>query len=240
MIMLSNIRLAIFGAHALDAEVMAGGLISKYSKASDEITILHMTRGERGHPEKSSSDFALQLDEEREKAARTLSVHQSWMGYPAGELPINEETVRDVKEKLLEIDPTHVITHWCGSWHPRHVNTHHIVRRALEELQDSKNEFALRGLYYGENCEDLAGFNPDLYVKLSSSEVDKWFEALRKYELFRLSEKTPMEVSIPYSDYYRSMAKVRGLESGVKYAQALMEEKRVGKLPLSKDTTTIL
>lgn len=228
--MSSNNHLVVCGAHALDAEVMAGGIIAKYSGTSHKITILHMTRGERGHPTKNSDNFASQLDEERERVAREFSVDQSWMGYPAGELPLNEKTIGDIKEKLAKLNPTNIVTHWRGSWHPRHVNTHYIVQRAVKDLQKSKREFALRGLYYGENCEDLAGFDPDMYISLSSDNVESWFKALKKYELFRLSEKTPMEVSIPYSDYYGSMVRVRGLEIGVTFAQAFMEEKREGNL----------
>ena len=227
--MSSKIHLAVFGAHAMDAELMAGGLIAKATSSGHKAIIIHLTRGERGHPTKSTAEFANQLDTEMARAARILGASQLWMGYTAGKLPVSEKIVAEVCNKIKEIRPTYVITHWRGSWHPRHVNTHYIVYRAVKKLLESGAENSLQGLFYGENCEDLEGFNPKLYVEISKNIMDTWFRSVKEYELFRLSTDSET-VTIPYLDYYTSMAKIRGLESGVSYAQAFMEEAKLFRL----------
>ncbi len=63
-------------------------------------------------------------------------------------------------------------------------------------------------LLYGENLEDLVGFIPTKYLEMSNEDVDTWFTSLKHYDLFRGEIS-----SVPYEDYYKTMGKVRGLES---------------------------
>jgi LmbE family N-acetylglucosaminyl deacetylase len=222
-------HIVVVGAHALDAELMAGGIVSRFTAAGAKATLIHLTRGERGHPTKGPEVFARQLEEEMAQAARVLGAQELWLGYPAGCVDGGSpEQLDKLAATFEELAPTWIITHWRGSWHPRHVATHDLVRGAAKEY--ARRAASLRGLFYGENCEDLAGFQPQLYVELSQRDVEKWLAAAAKYELFRLS-CSPETEGIPYNSYYRAAAKVRGLECGAQYAQALMVESRF--LPLA-------
>ncbi len=241
----SQTKLLVFGAHALDAELMAGGLISQVVSQGGKARIIHMTRGERGHPEKTETKFAEQLDAEREAAARTLGCQQCWLGQAAGDLPLNAEMIDLTFQQIRDYNPTHIVTHWSGSWHNRHVNTHLLVKNAvkkllsrdeslflderssLDESLSTEENVNLQHLLYGENCEDLQGFNPDLYVEVSLENFERWFAAVNKYELYRISLTARIESSIPYAAFYRSMARVRGLEVNAPLAQAFMCEKMV-------------
>ena len=198
--MQKHIHLAVFGAHAMDAEVMAGGLIAKLCETGHQATIVHMTRGERGHPDKESKEFGRQLQEEMEKAACILGADVRWLGYKGGDLPICDEVSEAVIETVMKIRPTHIITHWRGSWHPRHVSTHYNVLYAIEGLTRSRSTSLpseVTSLCYGENCEDLAGFNVMWYADISEV-MDTWVKALSSYELYRLSRKGDKRI-IPYS-----------------------------------------
>jgi len=42
---MDRVHLVVIGAHAMDAEVMAGGLIAKGTKLGHKTTIIHMTLG---------------------------------------------------------------------------------------------------------------------------------------------------------------------------------------------------
>jgi LmbE family N-acetylglucosaminyl deacetylase len=220
---MKSVHIAVIGAHAMDAEVMAGGLIAKATRSGHKATLIHMTRGERGHPFKKPEEFAEQLDQEMIEAARVLGAEVKWLGYSAGNLPIADEVSDKIYQIIMEINPTHIITHWRGSWHPRHVSTHYNVLKAIK-MAILRHKFQLKGLYYGENCEDLNGFNPTIYIDISDVK-DIWFDALTKYELFRLSLKNTN--IIPYASYYNVISKIRGFEAGVPYAQAFMEERKL-------------
>ncbi len=99
-----------------------------------------------------------------------------------------------------------VITHWRGSMHPRHINTYDAVTQAVKSLRKKGNPIRL---LYGETFEDLQGFVPQAYVGMSDEEVDQWFDALRKYQVFN------GEINdFPYVSYYMTNLKVREIESG--------------------------
>jgi len=80
-------------------------------------------------------------------------------------------------------------------------------------------------VFFAENWEDKEGFQHEVYVEISSV-VDKWVEALRKIAFAR------GETGFNYIDYYTSLARMRGLEMGVEYAEVLMR-------PLYSRRTTI-
>lgn len=216
-------HLVVIGAHCLDAEVMAGGVIAKVTSRGHKATIIHVTKGERGHPFKRPEEFGEQLNYEMKKAAQALGADVIWMGFPAGNLPISDSISAKLFDILVYLSPTHIITHWKGSWHPRHVSTHYNVIDAIKRAL-KHGKINLSGLYFGENCEDLMGFSPTLYIDISEVK-ELWLRALESYELFRLSRE--LKDIIPYVGYYLTMAKIRGYEAGVPYAQAFMESKKI-------------
>lgn len=203
----------IVGAHALDAELMGGALGARWAASGLDVLLVHLTRGERGHPWKSASDFGAQLENEMQEAAALLSVRCEWPGLLAP-LAI-EEGRRALKETFDREQPRAVVTHWRGSWHPSHIRGHDAVRAVARPERVA--------LLFGENCEDLEGFRPDRFVAIEDVRL-RWLEALRSYELFRLSEPGPEQndAVIPYSAYYTAAARVRGLQAGLDFAQALM------------------
>lgn len=217
------LRLMVVGAHAFDAEAMAGGLAARVRAEGGAVLLVHLTRGERGAPARPPEQYAVQLEEEMQQAARILGARAYWPGYPAGDLP-EEAVVAELSRLLAGFGPHVVVTHWRGSWHPRHVAAHRLTLKAVQHAGrtgDPGPEQA-PAVYFGENCEDLVGFVPSLYVDISTV-FSQWHKALRCYEMFRRSEPLESYASgIPYAGFYPAMARVRGLEAGCTYAQAFM------------------
>jgi LmbE family N-acetylglucosaminyl deacetylase len=200
----------------MDAEVMAGGLAAVAASEGWTVVLLHLTRGERGHPRLQANEFADQLDGEMERAAAALGARCEWPGIPAP-LAGTERGRAAVADALVRLQPAVVVTHWRGSWHPSHVTAHHAV---LEAIADAGVP-----VLYGENCEDLTDFRADRFLPIGEH-YERWLTALRAYELFRLSEPgsgaDPDDTVVPYWAYYTAAARVRGLQAGVPHAQALM------------------
>jgi len=218
-----TLRLMVVGAHAFDAEAMAGGLAARAAEEGGAVLLVHLTRGERGDPTKPPEQYAVQLEGEMQQAAGILRARAHWPGHVAGELPM-EDVIAELGRLLREFEPHVVVTHWRGSWHPRHVAAHRVTLEAVQHAgrAGGAGPDQAPAVYFGENCEDLAGFVPTLYVDISTV-FSRWLEALRCYELFRRSEPLESYASaIPYAGFYPAMARVRGLEAGCTYAQAFM------------------
>ena len=64
-------------------------------------------------------------------------------------------------------------------------------------------------LFYGENCEDLAGFTPTCYLTMTQQGLDAWLGALQQYSIFNGKVN-----DMPYYEYYHSMAIIRSIEAG--------------------------
>lgn len=209
-------RLLIVGAHALDAEVMAGGIAALAQIKGIAVTLVHMTRGERGNPQKPARIFGEQLEKEMAEAARVLGARQLWPGFMAP-LEDSDAGIAWIENLILKEKFTHVLTHWAGSWHPSHIHTHKVVGKAVDRVKKDKP-----ALFFAQNGEDLTGFRAEWYVPIDSV-YERWMQALKCYELFRMSlPGSTGGNSIPYFDYYSSTTRMNGFYVDAKHAQALM------------------
>lgn len=192
---------------------MSGGLAASAAADGLEVEILHLTRGERGHPSKQSREFGSQIEVEMREAAAILGVRCEWAGLQA---PLDKmEACQAVAQAVERAQPRVIATHWCGSWHRSHLRAHSAVVAAAAARDIT--------VLFGENCEDLEGFSAEYFVSVSDV-YERWLTAARCYELFRLSEPGTHAARgfIPYWAYYTAAARVRGLQAGLELAEAVM------------------
>jgi len=143
--------------------------------------------------------------------------------YKDGELEADREAKLAVCDIIRELRPQVVVTHWKGSYHRDHSNAHEIVKDAiyfasLPGLERGLPQHYVGSLYFYENWEDPLDFKPKIYVDFSDH-FDRWCEAILVHEFIR-GRGLPSDY--PYADYYRALARIRGIEAGFKYAQAFM------------------
>ena len=202
-------RIVSIGAHSLDAELMGGGLMLKYAKEGAHCTYIHVTQGRLEDPEateEAKEAYLQSLLLQNKNAAKTLGGDTIWLGYVSSNMPSTEEFAARLIKYFEEEEVDLVITHWRGSMHPRHINTHDAVTNAVKALRRKGNPIRL---LYGETFEDLVGFIPQAYFVLDGQEKEQWFSALQKYQVFN------GEINdFPYIPYYTTNGKVRQIESG--------------------------
>jgi LmbE family N-acetylglucosaminyl deacetylase len=215
-------RAVAFGAHAFDVEVTAGGLLARLSQQGSEITIVHMTLGEKGHPRPGHAGlYADQKQIEAERAATLLGAAIRVLGYEDARLPNDDEAKLAVCDLIRELRPELVLTHWHGSWHKDHRHAHELVMdglflAGLPGLSRERPAAAVRAVLFPENWEDPIGFAPQHYEDITDC-YQQWLNAIDAYALSRSGL-----AAFPYRDYYTSLARVRGVQAGVKYAEAFM------------------
>jgi LmbE family N-acetylglucosaminyl deacetylase len=204
----------------MDAELMAGALAASEVQAGGSATLVHLTRGERGHPTLDAAAFGAQLEGEMARASVMLGVPYRWLDL-AAPLASPGEVVPALRALVGELRPELVVTHWIGSWHESHRRACRSVRAAVADL---RGEGVAVDLMYAENCEDLNGFLPTAFAEVAPV-VPRWLDAARSYELFRRSELgVEDQVPIPYHAYYTAALTVRALQAGLRRAVALMPE----------------
>jgi LmbE family N-acetylglucosaminyl deacetylase len=201
-------RVVSIGAHSLDAELLGGPIMLKYAKQGAHCTYIHVTQGRLEDPnatEQAKDEYLKELLNQNKLAAEKLNGDTIWLGYVSSNMPSLEEFSLRLKQYFIDEKVDLVISHWRGSMHPRHINTHDAVIAAVKRLREDGNPIKL---VYGETFEDLVGFIPQAYFSLAQDEIDQWYAALREYSVFR------GEVNdFPYYSYYSTIGKVRQIES---------------------------
>lgn len=218
-------RVVSVGAHSLDAEVLGGALMLQYAKKGAHCTYVHVTQGRLEDPsasQEAKDAYLKELLDQNKRAAKQLGGDSIWLGYVSSMMPSLEDFASRMEEYFQDEKVDLVITHWRGSMHPRHINTHDAVTLAVKKLRERGNPIRL---VYGENFEDLVGFIPQAYFKLEESEVDQWFEGMKEYSVFNGQVN-----DFPYQPYYSTIGKVREIESNndgftVAYMYASLIEK---------------
>lgn len=202
-------RIVSVGAHSLDAELLGGPLFIKYTDKGAKATCLHVTQGRLEDPnatEEEKSTYLNSLLDQNKRAAEELGADSLWLGHVSSNMPSNEDFAKQLEEYFVKENVDLVITHWRGSMHPRHINTHDAVTLAVKNLRKKGQDIKL---VYGETFEDLVGFIPQAYFVLSEYERIRWFKALNQYDVFQGKVN-----DFPYQQYYPTNGTVRMIESG--------------------------
>lgn len=203
-------RIVSIGAHPLDAELIGGPMMIKYANQGAKCTFVHVTKGrltDLNATEEEKKAYEDALNYEIKNAATDMGCDSLSMDYISAELPSVEEFTRIILEYLRRENVDCVITHARGTLHPRHYYTYEAVTQAVRILRSEGNSIQL---YYGENCEDLIGFIPTVYVSLNETSVKTWFDGLKNYKIFNGTVN-----DVPYYNYYNSMGTVRAIEAGI-------------------------
>lgn len=211
----------VIGGHAADAEIMAGALVLKHRQAGWEPVFVHATPGEKGHPRLSAAAYLEQKKQEAQAAAEAFGGIQVMLPWGDGELPVSEEAQWAIADAIRQYRPEVIVTHWRGSIHRDHRNTHDNVMEALfyaalPAFERAHPAHRARAVYFAENWEDPNGFEPSVYVDVTSVWPD-YLECVKAYELFRGGIST-----FPYTRYYDALGTLRGCLSGYEKAVALM------------------
>jgi N-acetylglucosamine malate deacetylase 1 len=212
-----SVDVLTIGAHMGD-EVAWGMALAAHRRQGLTVGMLHLTPGEKGHKTLSPEEYAAQKRAEAAACAAALGAEWWALDYRDGELPVNDEVKFAICDVIRAARPKVILTHWRGSIHKDHT-------AAADNLPDALFYAALpafhRALpphwvarhYFGENWEDLQGYEPELYLEVLPEDLAQWEEAMRCYALFRGEVS-----SFAYLDYYKALARTRGCEIGARYA----------------------
>lgn len=207
------------GGHVGDMELTAGGVLASHSLKGDKIVTLALTAGERGVPAgRDMAEYREQKVNEAKGFAEMLVGESIVFDIPDGELPDDEAVRFQVCDVIREVRPNIIITHFKNSMHKDHATTHRIVNDArffagLASFKREKPAHFASKLYYAENWEDAVDYRPYVYVDFNQEAFDLWMKALSLHWFVTGSK------SFPYMEYYKHLARVRGIEARKQYAE---------------------
>jgi len=216
-------KVLAISCHPDDVEVACAGTLAKYAAQGHEVTICHVANGNLGH-------VLIQPDELREIRAKEAARSAALIGAKiltcdVGDLLVNDsqKQQRDlVIDVLRSVLPDVIITHSPHDYMPDHVAVSKLVFDA-SFVSSVPHYSTLQGgaapltpIYY---MDTLAGLNfvPTEYVDITDT-IDKKLAMLEMHE----SQMKWMRDhdGIDFAEFVTTCARYRGLQSGVKYAEA--------------------
>lgn len=205
-------------AHVGDGALSAGPALAEMALRGNDVYLLDLTPGERGHPRLTPEDYRLQKLEEAAAFADAIGATSIvYDDQTDGFLEATDAIASRVALLIREIKADVIIAHWCNSIHTDHENASVIALRAryLAGLPGGVDtELPRHGvsqLYYAENWEDEEGFTPNVYMPISDQAFQAWLNGVSTHAFARGET-----YGFRYIDYYTALMTMRGALAGGK------------------------
>ncbi|HIJ65648.1 MAG TPA: PIG-L family deacetylase [Candidatus Hydrogenedentes bacterium] len=216
------------GAHPDDVECYSGGTMLRLAHEGWRTVVCVATNGDKGHETLSSAELAQVRAQEANAAAEVLGAELIMLGFEDGRLEA-DITARDAAiDVFRRVRPDLVITHPPEDYHPDHLAISRLVADAsylasapLIETGHPPAD-APFSIWLAEPYGGL-DFVPERFMDITPF-YDRKLEALGKHgsQLAWMRAHDGRDLR----DMVRIMAEFRGLQSGVKYAEAFRTLRR--------------
>jgi LmbE family N-acetylglucosaminyl deacetylase len=204
-----KLNIVCVGGHPDDPESGCGGTLARYGEAGHKISIIYLTRGERGIPGKSLDEAARIRTAEAQAACRILGAKPVFAGQIDGAAELNQERVTAFSGLLKAESPDIVFTQWPIDSHMDHQVASLLTLRAWYGMQRGFQIY-----FYEVNAgAQTLGFHPTDYIDISKVREKK------KAALFAHKSQDGEEI---YRKHHEVMENFRGREARVTAAEGFV------------------
>lgn len=197
-------RILILAPHTDDGEFGCGGSISKWVEEGKEVYYIAFSSAEKSVPEGVPKDV---LKKEVREATKILGIPREnliLLDYPVREFPTYRQEILEEMIKLgKELKPELVLLPSTTDTHQDHQTISQEGFRAFKKISMIGYEMPYNNL----------SFTTNMFVPLKEEHVNRKIEALKCYR----SQSGRIYAN---EDFVRSLARVRGTQIGVEYAEA--------------------
>src|SRR2546423_2083342 len=159
------LKVVCVGGHPDDPESGCAGTLARYAALGHAVTVVYLTRGERGISGKSLDEAATIRSAECEAACRIIGAKPVFFGQIDGATEVTQAQVDAMSRLLGAAHPDVVFTHWPVDTHMDHQVASILTIRAW-----MGGDVRTARLYFFEvnSGSQTEGFLPNTYVDISS------------------------------------------------------------------------
>jgi len=173
-------------AHPDDADVFCGGTIAKHAERGDEVSIVHMTRGEYGGLRTDSQEAVGRVREQeaRDSGAVLGASEVAFLEFKDGRITYSLENRVEMVDVIREYDPDIILTHYKDDLHPDHRATSRLVTDAyyMASLPLVETDFEPCDpdniYYFGKPTSE---FTPSMFIDIDGY-LEQKVTAIKKHE----------------------------------------------------------
>jgi LmbE family N-acetylglucosaminyl deacetylase len=208
-----KLKVVCVGGHPDDPESGCAGTLARYSELGHSVTVIYLTRGERGIQGKSLDDAAKIRTAECEAACKIMGAKAVFAGQIDGASDFTRPRVYELQKILAAEAPDLAFAHWPVDTHMDHQVASMCAIRACMALPSRPQ------LYFFEvnSGSQTQGFLPDTYVDITTV-LEK-----KKAALFAHISQDGQGI---WRQHHEFIAQWRGRESGVTASEAFVHLNR--------------
>lgn len=220
------------GAHPDDVEILCSGTLARFVQEGHRVTIAHASLGDKGHAEIPHDRVATVRREEARAAAATIGADSVTMGFLDGQIEGGADARRRTVDLIRAVRPDLIMTHHPGDYHGDH--------RAVTELVLDASFMATIPYYpsthpahdvtcpvYFMDTVTGLGFEPSDYVDVTGTiDLKQQAMACHRSQVDWLDDHHATGVA----DLIDATARFRGLQCGVRYAEAFARMEAWGRV----------
>ena len=212
----TGVRMTIVcvGGHPDDPESGCGGTLARYAALGHAVTVVYLTRGERGISGKSLDEAAAIRSAECAAACKIMGAKPVFFGQIDGATEVTRAHVDAMRRLLAAANPDVLFTHWPVDTHMDHQVASVLTIRAWMEGDPRASRLYFYEVNSGSQTE---GFLPNTYVDISAVVEQK------KSALFAHVSQDGRGI---WREHHEVMAQWRGREVGAPAAEAFVHLNR--------------
>lgn len=219
-------RVLAVGAHPDDVEILCAGTLARYAADGHHVEIAVATDGTAGHRELPPAELAKIRETEARAAAAVIGAEFHWLGFPDEFLFDDAPTRTAFVDLVRRARPDVILTHAQHDYHPDHRATSTLVHSAsfIATLPNIVTRHdpceAVPSLFY---MDTLAGqdFHPQEFVDIAATfETKQRMLACHESQVEWLRHHDGIDIL----DFTEVVAKTRGMQAGVPYAEGFRPE----------------
>jgi LmbE family N-acetylglucosaminyl deacetylase len=211
----TQLSVVCIGGHPDDPESGCGGTLARYAAAGHVVTIVYLTRGERGIAGKSLDEAARIRTAESDAACKILGATPRFFGQIDGATELTHAHVDTMTKLVAALKPDVILAHWPIDTHMDHQVASLLAIRAWMSLKGADLFF-----YEVNAGSQTEGFKPDAYVDISAVVEQK------KRALFGHVSQDGEGI---WREHHEIMAAWRGREIGIAAAEGFVHHARGGR-----------
>jgi LmbE family N-acetylglucosaminyl deacetylase len=202
------------GGHPDDPESGCAGTLTRYAEHGHRVTVVYLTRGERGIRGASNDEAAKIRSAECEAACRIMGAKAVFAGQVDGSTELNRSWVVRMQDLLASEKPDVLFAQWPVDTHMDHQVASILSIRSYLGLPRRPS------LYFFEvnTGSQSLGFTPNRYVDITPV-LDK-----KKAALFAHRSQDGEGI---WREHHQVIAEFRGREAGVKAAEGFVQLNRI-------------
>ena len=214
-----RLKVVCVGGHPDDPESGCAGTLARYAALGHSVTVIYLTRGERGIKGKSNDEAAAIRSGECAVACKIIGAKPVFAGQIDGATEFTRARVDEFTKTLLAEAPDVVFTHW-----PIDTHMDHQVASFLTIRAQMSNPQRFQLYFFEVNTgSQTQGFTPDVYVDVT---------AVLEKKRNALCAHVSQDGEGVWRNHHEVVAKFRGREAGVSAAEAFVHLSR--DLPISR------